>query len=177
VRERAPEVEEAQVEGAEPEEAAAMVEQLQAELDEAIASRKRALADFANYQRRAAENEDRAVLSGAAQVVRSLLGALDQFDLAVEQDTEQLTVGQLLDGVRIVRDELIKALEGQGVERIQPAVGEEFDPNRHEAVLRQAAEGIEANEIVSVLRPGYTMGAFVLRPAKVIVAAPPEESD
>jgi molecular chaperone GrpE len=77
--------------------------------------------------------------------------------------------------VRIVRDELTRALATHGVQRIHPEAGEEFDPNRHQAVLRQAAEAIEPNHIVSVLQPGYTMGELVLRPAKVTVAAPPEE--
>ncbi len=158
-------------------EATAVLEELRAELDEAIAGRKRALADFANYQRRVAENEGRAARSAAAEIVRSLLGALDHFDLALEQDTGQITVEQLLGGVRIVRDDLKRALESQGVKRVQPAVGEEFDPTRHQAVLRQAAEGIEPNHIVAVLQPGYTMGEIVLRPAKVAVAAPNKEGE
>jgi molecular chaperone GrpE len=158
-----------------PEAAAAMIEQLKAELAEAVEARKRALADFANYQRRAAENEGRALRSGAAGVVRSLLGALDHFDLALEQDTAQITVEQLIGGVKIVHDELVKALARHGVERIDPVVGDEFDPNRHEAMLHQPADDIEPNHIVSVLQPGYTIGDLVLRPAKVVVAAPPED--
>ncbi len=157
-----------------PEDAAALIQELQSELDKAITARKRALADFANYQRRVAGNEYSATQSGAARVVRSLLGVLDHFDLALDQDTEQITVPQLLGGVRIARDELIKALDSHGVERIEPATGEEFDPNRHEAVMHQSADGIKPNQIVSVLQPGYTMGDLVLRPAKVTIAAPQE---
>jgi len=158
-----------------PEAAAEVIEQLKAELAEAVEGRKRALADFANYQRRAAENEERALRSGAAGVVRSLLGALDHFDLALAQDTAQTTVKQFVDGVKIVHDELLKALACHGVHRIVPGEGDEFDPNRHEAMLQQPAEDIEPNHIVSVLKPGYTIGELVLRPAKVIVAAPSEE--
>jgi molecular chaperone GrpE len=158
-----------------PEDAAAVIEQLQTELAEAQESRKRALADFANYQRRAAENERRASECGAANVVRSLLGAFDNFDLALGQDMDQITVEQLVGGVKIVRDELAKALANHGVQRIQPEPGDEFDPNRHEAMLRQPSDALEPNSIVSVLQPGYMMGSLVLRPAKVAVAAPPDE--
>ena len=162
--------------GKTPEQEVDFLEELKAELDEAIDARKRALADFANFQRRATDNERRAVADGAARVVRSLLGVIDHFDLALDRGEEKMTVDQLLSGVRIVRDELVTALESHGVERIQPEVGDAFDPNRHEAVLHQAAEGIEPDHIASVLQPGYRMGAVVLRPAKVGVAPPPEAS-
>ena len=157
------------------EEAEIVLEELKAELDEAIAARKRALADFANYQRRAAEAELRAAEGGAAGVARSLLGVLDHLDLALGQDTGQLTVEQLLGGVRIVRDELLKALAAHGVERLEPAVGDEFDPHCHEAVMRQPAGDVPPGHISAVMQPGYVMGRAVLRPAKVTVAAPPDE--
>lgn len=157
--------------------AAELVERLETERDEAVAARQRALADFRNYQRRAAESELRAGQGGAAGVVRSLLAVIDHFDLALGQDTEQITVEQLLGGVRMVRDELLKTLETHGVERIDPACGDEFDPNLHQAMLHQPDDKVEPNHIVCVLQSGYQMGDLVLRPAKVTVAAPPEEGD
>lgn len=157
--------------------AAELVERLEMERDEAVAARQRALADFRNYQRRAAESELRAGQSGAADVVRSLLAVVDHFDLALGQDTKQVTVDQLLGGVRMVREELLKTLESHGVERIDPACGDEFDPNCHQAMMHQPDDKVEPNHIVSVLQSGYRMGDLVLRPAKVTVAAPPNESD
>ncbi|MCH6551253.1 MAG: nucleotide exchange factor GrpE [Planctomycetes bacterium] len=111
---------------------------------------------------------------GSAQVIRSVLGVLDHFDLALNQDHTRIDVEQLVGGVRIVRDELLKALQTHGVERVEPAVGDEFDPNRHEAMMRQPSDDAAPNTIVSVLSPGYTMGDLVLRPAKVAVAAAEE---
>ena len=69
---------------------------------------------------------------------------------------------------------LLKALQGQGVARIEPLFGDEFDPNRHEAIMRQPSDEAAPNTIVSVLSPGYTLGDLVLRPAKVAVAAAEE---
>ena len=146
------------------------VAELKDELEKAVEARQRALADFANYQRRASQNEQQAVRSGEAGVVRSMLAVLDHFDLALDQDKGQVTVEQLLDGVQIVRDELFRSLETFGVERIAPEAGDEFDPNLHQAVLQQAAEGVAPNHVVAILQPGYTMGETVLRPAKVSVA-------
>ncbi len=156
-------------------EAAKLLDDLKSELDEAIEARKRALADFANYQRRASESEARAAEAGAARVIRSLLGVLDHFNLALDQDMKTTTVEQLLRGVRIVRDELIRALGSHGMSIIRPAVGDEFDPNRHEAMLQLPAEDVEPVRIVSVFQPGYALGDVVLRPAKVAVAAVPGE--
>jgi molecular chaperone GrpE len=165
---------EAEAPAATSKEAEVLHDELKAELDEAIAARQRALADFANFQKRAAEAEVRAAAGGAARVARSLLGVLDHFDLALDQPVDTLTVEQLLGGVRIVRDELLKALSTHGVERLDPAVGEPFDPHCHEAVMRQPSEDVEPDHIASVMQPGYVMGQIILRPAKVVIAAPPE---
>ncbi len=150
------------------------LEQVMLERDDALAARQRALADLVNFQRRAEANEHRAVQTGAARVVRSILAVLDHFDLALDQDPEQLSVEQLIGGVRIVHDDLLKALQSQGVKRIEPLIGDEFDPNRHEAVMRQPSDEAAPNTIVSVLSPGYAMNDLVLRPAKVAVATAEE---
>ncbi len=159
------------------EEAAELIRTLEAERDDALAARQRALADFANYQRRAAENERRALHSGVARLAKSLLPVLDHFDLALNQDPSKTTAKQLLGGVRIVHDELTKALAAHGIETIHPQFDEEFDPNRHEAMLRQDAAGVRPGHIVSVLQPGYAMVDHVLRPAKVAIASEAAQDD
>jgi molecular chaperone GrpE len=156
-------------------EAAQYVEQLRLQLEEALAARQRALADFRNYQRRALENEQQALTSGSRSVISALLPVLDHFDLALNQDVEAMSVAELLNGVKIVRDEIGSVIQRQGIEIITPEVGDEFDPNRHEAMMRQAAEGIEPNHIVMVMQAGYVMGDVVLRPAKVAVAPSDED--
>lgn len=154
-------------------EVADLIAQLEKERDDAVSARQRALADFANYQRRARDNEARARQEGIVSLLRSLLPVIDHFDLAISQDPSKLTVEQLLGGVKIVRAEFDKVLESAGVMRIEPRPGEEFDPRRHEAMMRQPAPGVAANHIVAVLQPGFAIGDMVLRPAKVTVA--PEE--
>lgn len=159
------------------EEAAELLGRVEAERDEAIAGRQRALADYRNYQRRAIENEARATQDGITRVVRSLLPVMDHFDLALCQDREQLTVEQLVCGVQMVREELAKALQAHDVETIAPEVGDEFDPNLHQAMMKQPAEGIAANHVVMVMQVGYKLGDLVLRPAKVAVAPADEEEE
>lgn len=157
------------------EEAAKLVERIEAERDEALAAKQRALADFANYQRRMAESERRAARNGEANVVRSILPVLDHFDLALNQDRTQVSIDQLLGGVEMVRDELRRALEQHGVQRIEPAIGDPFDPNRHDAMQQQPAENVEPNHVSAVHQTGYALGEMVLRPAKVAVAPPDDQ--
>jgi molecular chaperone GrpE len=149
------------------ESAADLVQKLTTERDEAVDGRLRALADFRNFQRRAAESEQRALGTGAARVVRGVLPVLDHFDLALAQNTDQMTVQQLVTAVKIIRDELNKAMAAQGVEKIAPNPGEPFDPHKHEAVMRQPVAGAAPDSIASTLQAGYAMGELVLRPAKV----------
>ena len=146
------------------------IEQLLEDCNTAAESRQRALADFKNFQRRATEQEQRMHLIVSAGVLRSVLPVLDQLDMALQQDPEQVGSDQILSGVQIVRDELDKVLGEQGVDRIEPVAGDEFDPTQHEAMLKQEAEGIEPGLITNLLQVGYRKSDQVLRAAKVAVA-------
>lgn len=146
------------------------IRQLLVERDRSKEDRLRALAEVSNNQRRAVENERRIELAARAAIMRDILPVLDQVDMALAQDLETVTTTQLAEGVRIAGDELLKMLTEHGVERIDPVPGDEFDPVRHEAMLKQAADGIESDHIVQIMQSGYKMGDRVLRPAKVAVA-------
>jgi len=134
------------------------------------ANRLRALADLANNQRRASENEVRVSRAAVAGAIRSLLTVSDQIDMALGQDLEGMTAEQFAHGVQLASDEFTKVLGDLGVERIEPEVGDEFDPQRHEAMLQQPADGIESGHISLLMQPGFATEHSVLRPAKVAVA-------
>lgn len=153
------------------EDAAALIERLTAERDEAIDARKRALADFANFQRRAGENELRARDAGVLFAAKSLLPVLDQMDLslAANLSSGDANVSRLLEAVAMLRAEIGKAFERIGIARVEPAVGDEFDPHVHEAVMRQAVDGVPGNRVANCFQSGYLLGEIVLRPAKVSV--------
>ncbi|MFA6044633.1 MAG: nucleotide exchange factor GrpE [Phycisphaerales bacterium] len=145
--------------------------QLTAELDDAKARALRLMADYQNYQRRAYLNEDVAKQQGIASVVTSVVPVLDHFDLALMQDPSKASAEQIMAGVRVIREELLKALAQRGVGVIAPQPNDEFNPGRHEAVMQQPADGIFPGHIVQCFQLGYTLGPErVLRPAKVVVA-------
>ena len=80
------------------------------------------------------------------------------------------TPEQVAAGVRVIQDELVKALTTHGVEQLAPQPGDEFDPNLHEALMRQPAGEHAPGSVVQLLQPGYAVGERVIRPAKVAVA-------
>src|SRR5690606_33854085 len=103
------------------------------ELEEAKSLRLRALADFQNYQRRALQNEDEAKRQGAASVLRTVIAALDHFDQALAQPVENLTPEQTHAGLKLIRDEILRAIENNhNVSIIRPDANDEFTPGRHE---------------------------------------------
>lgn len=156
------------------EEAVARVAALEAELEETKGKYLRTVADYQNSQRRALQNEQQAKADGVSRIVSDVATILDHFDLALGQDPSKVTVDQLVGGVRVIREELLKILGRNGVSLIEPRPNDEFQPGRHEAVMQQAAEGIDPGHIVSTFQPGFlfTMltGERVIRPAKVAVA-------
>jgi molecular chaperone GrpE len=130
----------------------------------------RMLADYQNYQRRSLQNEVVAKREGAKSIVSAVVPVIDHFDLALAQDTSKVSAEQIVQGVKIIRDELMKALATQGVSTIVPQKNELFEPGKHAAVMQQPADGVESGHVVACFQAGYTFNDQVLRPAKVSVA-------
>jgi len=147
---------------------------LQLELDDAKGKTLRLMADFQNYQRRALQNEVVAKGEGAAKVASSVVTVLDHLDLALTQDPAKATVEQMMAGVKVIREELLKVLGQSGVTMIRPNGNDEFVPGKHEAVMQQPGDNILPGRINAVFQPGYVISMSgverVLRPAKVSVS-------
>lgn len=146
------------------------------ERDDLMARFKTLAADFQNYQRRAAINEREARQGATAGVVQSVLPVMDHFDLALGQDLTKATAEQIAGGVRLIRAELMRVLEGYGVSLIEPKPGESFNPGEQQAMMQQPSAEIEPGHVVMLLGVGYRLGERVIRPAKVAVAVPNGES-
>jgi molecular chaperone GrpE len=138
-----------------------------AERDQYLALAQRTQADFENYRRRVARESALAQDRGAIKLARELLPALDNLDRALEAADKD---DPLLQGVRLVREELDAALGRVGIESFSPA-GEIFDPALHEAVVHQPVDGAASGTVAEVYQPGYRLGDHIIRPARVVVAA------
>jgi molecular chaperone GrpE len=125
---------------------------------------RRVAADFDNFRKRSLREQSVTVDRAAERVVKALLPALDSFDAALA--TEALTDGErrLLAGMIGTREQLLKALEQEGLEVI-PTLGEPFDPEIHEPVATPEGQGPFA--VTQELRRGYRLGGKVLRAALV----------
>jgi molecular chaperone GrpE len=140
-----------------------------AQRDEYLALAQRTQADFENYRKRVARESAAAQARGVASLAKELFPALDNLDRALEAAAQD---DPLLEGVRLVRSELGAALARAGIESFSP-VGETFDPAMHEAMAttEQPVDGAESGTVVEVFQPGYRLGASIIRPARVLVAA------
>jgi molecular chaperone GrpE len=142
---------------------------LAAQRDDYLALAQRTQADFENYRKRVARDAKAAELRGVARLARELLPALDNLDRAVAAAAEG-SDAQLIEGLRLVQRELRSALERVGIESYGEA-GEEFDPERHEAVAAQSRDGAAAGTVLEVFQSGYRLaGGGILRAARVLVA-------
>jgi molecular chaperone GrpE len=138
---------------------------LEAERDEHLNDLKRVAAEFENYRKLVARAHER--------LVKELLPVLDDLERALAA-AEQHEEAKLEEGVRLVQRELADALEREGLAEIE--TNGVFDPHVHEALLSQPSDA-EEGSVIEVVQKGYRLGDRVLRPARVVVAAPQPEDD
>ncbi|MBI4457863.1 nucleotide exchange factor GrpE [Candidatus Uhrbacteria bacterium] len=144
-----------------------------AKAEENLNGWKRAAADYANLKKEIEKQREDVAKYAAAQVITSLLGALDHFAKAIDHkpviaaDGEE-NISQWIKGVEHVKREFDTILATAGL-RLIADTNVPFDPSLHEAMMTEKREG-ESGSVVKILEPGYRMHDRVLRPAKVVIA-------
>ena len=138
-----------------------------AERDERLNDLRRLAADFDNFRKRAAREQESLVARAHERLMKALLPVLGHLERALVAASEHEEAG-LEEGVRLVARELDEALRREGLAEIE-AEGQ-FDPHVHEALLSQPSDEPEGT-VIEVLQKGYRLGDRVLRPARVVVAA------
>ena len=161
----ASEDESSDAEAATPMDVDAQVEALRAELEQAKQQQLRALADYQNLQRRAQEERTEFGRFQLTATIMNILPVLDDLELALDAVHDGIKDDPWVDGIRLVMQKFRGVLEAAGVKEIH-ALSQPFSPEKHEAVGN--APGPQ-NEVVRVLRRGYTLGERVVRPAMVMV--------
>ena len=139
---------------------------LEKERDEMKALAQRVQADFDNFRRRNATVMTDCREEGLRSCIKELLPVLDNFDRAME--SAKGVQNDWLEGVRLVQRQLMETLGKCGLKEI-PAEGM-FDPNLHEAVMQEAAEGAESGAILAVFQKGYQVNDRIIRHSMVKVA-------
>ncbi len=142
--------------------------------DELLDLLRRERADFQNFKRRVSQERvvDREIAQG--EVIARLLPLLDDLDRAFAQRPPDLATHPWAEGVQMLRRQLEASFRELGVERIG-APGEEFDPERHEAVMFVPEPHARTSTVRDVERPGYRLRGRLLRPARVSVVGPADQ--
>jgi molecular chaperone GrpE len=133
----------------------------------------RVSAEFENYKKRTAREMAEFQKYANQALLKELLPIIDNLELAIKaaEGASGSTDACLLDGVELTRKEILKVFESFHVEPID-ALGQPFDPNFHEAVMREESDEHPENTVVNELQKGYLMHDRLLRPSMVVVAMP-----
>jgi molecular chaperone GrpE len=168
-----PEQIELQSEEIEPVTAADELSALKAENAELKDRLLRALADTENIRKRGERDRRDAELYASTRFARDLLSVHDNFERALENVTDDLraTAPGLIEGIELTQRDLIAAFERHKIVRLEPKVGEKFDPKQHQAMFEAPIPGTTAGEIIQVMNVGFIIGDRLLRPAQVGVSA------
>lgn len=163
----------ADAEGAE--QAEATVEQWQAALETAVRQRdeyldslRRTQADFQNFKRRNQTARSDGYADGVCEALTAMLPAIDNLERALDAADKAGVSDGLTEGVKMTLSTLMDGLKRFGFEEV-PALGETFDPEKHNAVMREAGE--EPGKILEVFQKGYRVKDKIIRYAMVKVCA------
>ncbi|OWY73382.1 nucleotide exchange factor GrpE [cyanobacterium TDX16] len=143
---------------------------LRAQRDELRDKLLRAQAECANISKRMHQQNVEAVKHAGMGLAREVLHVVDSLDRSLEGLQSGAAGGSVLDGIKLIADQLAKVLSDHGVKPIE-SVGHPFDPMRHEAMMSDYESDKPVGTVTAEYQRGYMMHDRVLRPAKVVVAA------
>ncbi len=138
------------------------------EKDKYIDRLQRLQAEFSNYRKRVIKDKERLADQATKSLIVELLPIVDNFERALitaQKDEE----ASLLEGVELIHRQIINLLKKQGVTEVK-TVGEEFDPNVHEAVMKELSEEYDSDIVTEELQKGYLFNEDIIRAAMVKVS-------
>ncbi len=133
----------------------------------------RAVAEMENYKKRSAKERSDSAKFANENLLRDILPLVDSMDRALEHADTSADFEAFKKGLKLVQNQLLCCLEKYGVVKIE-AVGKEFDPHVHEAMLQVEGQKHEDNKVVEEFEKGYLLHGRLLKPAKVSVCKCPK---
>ena len=131
---------------------------------------KRQMAEFDNFRKRTAKEKEQMFSMGEKSVIEKMLPIVDNFERGLAAVPENEKDSAIVSGMEMVYKQLMKQLEDLGVKPIE-AVGKEFDPNFHNAVMQVASDEFESGIVAQEFQKGYTYHDMVIRHSMVGVVA------
>jgi len=145
------------------------LEQTKAQSQEYLEGWQRARAEFANYKKRVARDQEDSRTRIAADTLSKYLGVIDDLERALKERPDDGEAAAWAEGIELIYRKMFGVLETEGVKVID-AEGEQFDPTLHEAISHDESDDHEEGDVIEVVQPGYRLGERVIRPAMVRVA-------
>lgn len=126
-------------------------------------------AELQNFKRRMSEEKIRERKFANVELVKALLPVIDNFDIAIKKEKENKDFKKSLKGFEMIRRDLMKALKDSGLKEIE-AQDQPFDPNYHQAVMKEPKEDVDSDIVIEEFQKGYLFKDRLVRPAMVKVS-------
>ena len=133
-------------------------------------------AEFDNYKKRVIKERSDLIKYGGERIFNEILDVADNFERALSSDLKEGSLEQYQQGVEMIYKSLMETLKRLGVQEV-PSLGEDFDPNKHEALGAEPSEKFKPGQISQVIKKPYILHDKVIRPGQVIVAKEPVSED
>ncbi len=129
-------------------------------------------AEMDNYRKRMEREKENLIKFGNERVLSDLIQVMDNFERIIEslKPDQDPKIKNIVTGIDMVQKQFTDTLSKHGLTPVE-AVGKEFDPNFHEAMAQEYAEGVKPNFVIKEFQKGYTLNGRLLRAAKVVVAS------
>lgn len=148
--------------------------------DESVILKDRLLrlqADFDNFRKRSARERAEWQVFALEQFVQDLLPVVDHYELGLETAKKEQTSGPVLEGLKLVYDQLLGVLKKNGVTQVKAEPGTPFDPHKQEAISHIPSEEHPADVVIAETRRGYLLGEKMIRPLQVVVSSGGAQSE
>lgn len=145
------------------------IEKVQEASDKNLDLYIRSQAEIDNLKKRYQKERQSLVKFANESLIRQLLPVVDNLEKAITHSQDEDSIQTIREGVDLTLKGLTDILQKAGVEKVE-AVGEQFDPNFHEAVSEMADDGVEPGTVIKDLQKGYILNQRLIRPSMVIVS-------
>ena len=132
----------------------------------------RKTADFENFRKRLNREKEEFVKYAISELLLDLTTLIDDFERAIKSAEESQEFASFLKGVALIEQQMVNMLEKRWNLKRFDSLGDEFDPNRHQAIATVESDEVDAPKVVEDYQRGYVLHDRILRPAKVKVAQP-----
>ena len=136
---------------------------------------QRTMAEFDNYRKRVSREKDDLLKYGAEKMALDMLPVADTFERALELAKSATDPAAVVEGIEMIYRQFLATLEKYKVKSFD-SVGEQFNPEKHEAMVHQENPDLDENTVMAELQKGYFLDDRLLRPARVIVSRGPDDS-